>query len=83
MAINSNEALNSDEESKTKGEVDLEAEIISPLKDLKKVRKEERVLKEEAQGFEKIIVDPKNKLEEAKRIKDPLTGKIMANMKEK
>ena len=55
MAINSNEVPDSDEESE--GEVDLEAELISSLKDLKKAKKENRVLKEEVQGFEQVIVD--------------------------
>ena len=41
------------------------------------------VLKEEAQGFEKIIVDLKTKLEEAKKIEDSLTELLMENMKEK
>ena len=41
------------------------------------------VLKEEAQGFEQIIADLKVKLEEAKRIEDTLTEKLMENMKEK
>ena len=50
---------------------------------MKKVRKENMVLKEEEQGFEQIIVDLKTKLEEAKRIKYSLTGKLMENMKEK
>ena len=53
------------------------------MKELKKVRKENNVLKEEAQGFEQIIVDPKAKLEEAKRIEDSLTKQLMENMKEK
>ena len=55
MAINSNEVPNSDEESE--GEVDLEAKLIGALKDLKKAKKENRVLKEEVQGFEQVIVD--------------------------
>ena len=83
MAINSNEGLNNDEESETEGEVDLEAQLVSALKDLKKARKENRVLKEQAQGFEQVIVDLNIKLEEAKRNKDSLTEQLMANMKEK
>ena len=63
MEINSNEVLNSDEEYESEGEVDLEVELISALKDLKKARKENKVLKEEAQGFEQIIIDLKVKLE--------------------
>ena len=55
MAINSNVVLHSDEEFETEGEVDLEAELVSTLKDLKKARKEKMVLKEEAPGFEQII----------------------------
>ena len=51
-AINSNEDPNGDEKSEVQGEVDLEAELISALKDMKKVRKENMVLKEEAQRFE-------------------------------
>ena len=83
MEINSNEDPNGDEESKVEGEVDLEAELISSLKELKKVRKENKVLKEEAQRFEQIIADLKVKLEVSKRIKDSLTEKLMASMKEK
>ena len=45
MEINSEEVLNSNEESKFEGEVDLEAELISALKDLKKARKENKVHK--------------------------------------
>ena len=41
------------------------------------------VLKEEAQGFEQIIVDLKVKLEEAKIFEDSLTEQLMASMKEK
>ena len=41
------------------------------------------VLKEEAHGFEKIIVDLKTKLGEAKTIEDSLTKQLMENMKEK
>ena len=41
------------------------------------------MLKEEAQGFEQIIVELKIKLEEAKRIEDSLTEQLMGNMKEK
>ena len=59
MKINSNEDLNGDEEYKVEGEVDLEAELISTLKEMNKVWKENMVLKEEAQGFEKIIVNLK------------------------
>ena len=51
MEIKSNEDLNSDAESESEGEVDLEAELISTLKYLKKFSKENKVLKEEAQGF--------------------------------
>ena len=81
MKINSNEDPNGDEESEDEGEVDLEAELISALKELKKVRKENRVPKEEVQGFEQIIVDLKVKPEEAKRIEDSLTEQLMENMK--
>ena len=56
MAVNSNEYLNGDEESEAEGEVDLEVELISALKELKKSKKENKVLKEESQSFEKIIV---------------------------
>ena len=45
MEINSNEDLNGDEESKSEGEVDIEAKFISNLKELKKVKKENRMLK--------------------------------------
>ena len=41
------------------------------------------VLKEEAQRFEKIIVDLKVKLEESKRIEDSLTKHLMESMIEK
>ena len=50
---------------------------------MKKYMKEKKVLKEEGQGFEKIIVDLKVKLEEAKIIEDTLTEQLMENMKEK
>ena len=83
MAINSNEDPNGDEESEVEGKVDLEAELISALKDLKKVMKENMVLKEEAQGFEQIIVDLKVKMEEAKRIKDSLNEQMMESVNEK
>ena len=83
MKINSNEDLNGYEESEDEGVVDIEAELISSLKELKKVRKENMVLKEEAQGFEQIIVDLKVKLEESKRIKDSLTEQPMESVKEK
>ena len=73
MAIKSNEDPNGDEESEVEGEVDLEVELISSLKELKKFKKENRVLKEEAQRFEQIIADLKVKLEESKIIKDSLT----------
>ena len=46
MAINSKEVFNSDEESEYEVEVDLKVELISALKELKKVRKENTVLKE-------------------------------------
>ena len=48
IEINSNEDPNGDEESEVEGEVDLEAELISALKELKKLSKENKVLKEEA-----------------------------------
>ena len=66
MAINSNEDPNNNEESEDEGEVDLEAKLVSALKELKKVRKKNIMLKEEAQWFEQTIVDLKTKLEEAK-----------------
>ena len=40
---------------------------------MKKVGKENKILKEEAQRSEQIIADLKVKLEEAKRIEDSLT----------
>ena len=83
MAIKSNEDPNGDEESEVEGEVDLQAQLIRALEEFKKVRKENMVLKEEAQGFEKIINDLKVKLEEAKRIKDSLNEQRMESMKEK
>ena len=49
MAINSNEDLKGNEESEVEGEVDLEEKVIGSLKELKKFRKENRVIKEEAQ----------------------------------
>ena len=55
MEINSIEDLNGDEESKVEGDVYLEAKLISTLKELNKFRKENKVLKEEAQRFEQII----------------------------
>ena len=41
------------------------------------------MLKEKEQGFEQTIVDLKRKLEEAKRIEDSLTEKLMGKVKEK
>ena len=41
------------------------------------------VLKEEAQGFEQIIVDLKTKLEEAKWVEDSLTEQLRTNIREK
>ena len=40
MAISSDKDHNSNEESEDEGEVDLEVELVSTLKELKKVRKE-------------------------------------------
>ena len=68
MEISSDKDHNSKEESEDEGEVDLEAELVSTLKELKKYRKENRVLKEETQRFEQTIVDLNTKLEEAKRV---------------
>ena len=68
MEISLDKDPNSNEESKDEREVDLEEELVSALKELKKVRKENRMLKEKAQRFEQTIVDMKTKLEEAKRI---------------
>ena len=79
-AINSNEDPNGDEESEVEGEVDLEAELISALK---KGRKENMVLKEEAQRFENIISDLKIKLEEDKIIEESLTEQLMESLKKK
>ena len=83
MAIKLDEDPNGIEESEDEGEVDLEAELVHALKELKKVEKENWMLKEEAQGFEQTIVDLKTKLEEAKRIEDSLTVQLMENIKEK
>ena len=83
MEIKSNEDLNADEEFQDKGEVDLEAELISTLQEIKKARKENKVLKEEAQRFEQFIDDLNVKLEEAKRIEDSLIEQVMASVKEK
>ena len=83
MEINLNGDPIGDEESKVEGEVDLEAELISTLKELKKVRKENRTLKEEAQRFEKTIFDLKTKLEEAKRVEDSLTEQLVINIGER
>ena len=52
MEINSNDDPNGDEEYEDEGEVYLEAELISSSEELKKVEKENMVLKEEAQRFE-------------------------------
>ena len=41
------------------------------------------MLKEEAQGFEQIIVDLKTKMEEARRTENSLSEQLMKNMKEK
>ena len=82
MEISSNKDHNSKEESEDEGEVDLEAELVSALKELKKVKKENRMLKEEAQRFEQTIVDLKTKLEEAKRVEDSLTEQLMTNIRE-
>ena len=49
MEIDSNEVLDSDEEFEFEGMIDLEAELISFLKDLKKTRKENKLLKDEVQ----------------------------------
>ena len=76
MAISSDKDLNSNEESKDEGEADIEAELVSAMKELKKVGKENRMLKEESQRFEQIIVDLKTKLEEAKRVEDSLTEQL-------
>ena len=83
MAISSDKDHNSKEESEDEGEVDLEAELVSALKELKKVRKENRMLKEEAQRFEQTIVDLKTKPEEPKRVEDSLTEQLMTNIREK
>ena len=56
---------------------------MSALKELKKVMKENRMLKEEARWFEQTIVDPKTKLEEAKWVEDSLTEQLMTNIREK
>ena len=50
---------------------------------MKKSRKDNKLLKEEAQGVEQIIAELKVNLEEAKRIEDSLTKQLMANMKDK
>ena len=73
MEISSDKDHNSKEESKDEGEVDLEAELVHALKELKKVEKENWMLKEEAQRFEQTIVDLKTKLEVAKRVENSLT----------
>ena len=83
MEISSDKDHNSKEESEDEGEVDLEAELVSTLKELKKVRKENRLLKEDEQRFEQTIVDLKTKLEEAKRVEDSLTEQLMTNIREK
>ena len=66
MEISSDKDHNINEESEDEGEIDLEEELVSTLKELKKVRKENRMLKEEAQQFEQTIVNLTTKLEEAK-----------------
>ena len=48
---------------------------------MKKVRKENMVLKEEAQRFEQIIAKLKVKLEESKRIEYSLIEKMMESVK--
>ena len=80
MEISSDKDHNINEESEDEGEIDLEAELVSALKEMKKVRKESRLLKEAAQQFEQTIVDSKTKLEEAKRVEDSLTEQLMTNI---